>query len=183
MSKKKATSISLPMSRTMKIMTSAVGVESVNQDAVAIATKATEIFLTDFARRAYELSDSNILDYDDITRLVHSDPRYDFIVDTTPKRIKFSEALKLIEQSKEGEPNLDEPENQPEQISTTTPKAKAKTKTKTTNHDANEKEEEDDHEQEEGEEEEEGEDHDGDNENQNGIEDANENENDLEGYN
>lgn len=108
MSKKKATSISLPMSRTMKIMTSAVGVESVNQDAVAIATKATEIFLTDFARRAYELSDSNILDYDDITRLVHSDPRYDFIVDTTPKRIKFSEALKLIEQAK-GESNIDDP--------------------------------------------------------------------------
>lgn len=108
MSKKKVTSTSLPISRTAKIMTSAVGVESVSQDAVAIATKATELFLTDFARRAYELSDSNILDYDDITRLVHSDPRYDFIVDTTPKRIKFSEALKLIEESKKREENLGE---------------------------------------------------------------------------
>jgi hypothetical protein len=96
----------------MKIMTSAVNVESVTQDAVAIATKATEIFLTDFARRAYELSDSNILDYDDITNLVHSDPRYDFIVDTTPKRIKFSDALKLIEQSKKRGPILDEAEEQ-----------------------------------------------------------------------
>lgn len=41
MSKKKATAISLPLSRTAKIMTSAVGVESVNQDIVALATKAT----------------------------------------------------------------------------------------------------------------------------------------------
>lgn len=100
MSKKKATAISLPISRTAKIMTSAVGVESVNQDIVATATKATEIFLTDFARRAYELSESNILEYDDMTNLVHNDPRYDFLVDTTPKRIKFGEALKLIEEAK-----------------------------------------------------------------------------------
>lgn len=41
MSKKKATAISLPLSRTAKIMTSAVGVESVNHDIVALATKAT----------------------------------------------------------------------------------------------------------------------------------------------
>ena len=100
MSKKKATATSLPLSRTAKIMTSAVGVESVDQDIVALATKATEIFLTDFARRAYELSDSNAIEYDDIQRLVHSDPRYDFLIDTTPKRIKFSDALKLREEAK-----------------------------------------------------------------------------------
>lgn len=41
MSKKKATAISLPLGRTAKIMTSAVGVESVNRDIVALATKAT----------------------------------------------------------------------------------------------------------------------------------------------
>jgi adenylate kinase family enzyme len=122
MSKKKATSISLPMSRTMKIMTSAVGVESVTQDAVAIATKATEIFLTDFARRAYMMSDSNVIDYDDITNLVHSDPRYDFIVDTTPKRIKFSEALKLIEEAKKREKA--EEELEPEQDAATTDETK-----------------------------------------------------------
>lgn len=41
MYKKKATAISLPQSKTAKIMTSAVGVESVNPDIVALATKAT----------------------------------------------------------------------------------------------------------------------------------------------
>lgn len=41
MSKKKATATSLPLSRTAKIMNSAVGVESVNPDIVALATKAT----------------------------------------------------------------------------------------------------------------------------------------------
>lgn len=99
-SKKKATAISLPLSRTAKIMTSAVGVDGVNQDIVALATKATEIFLTDFARRAHELSSSNVLEYDDIQRLVQDDPRYDFLIDTTPKKIKFSEALELIEANK-----------------------------------------------------------------------------------
>lgn len=39
----------------------------------------------------------------DIQRLVHSDPRYDFLMDTAPKKIKFSEALKLIELSKQDE--------------------------------------------------------------------------------
>lgn len=85
-------------------MTSAVGVESVNQDIVAMATKATELFLMDFARRAYDISSSNVLDYDDIQELVHNDPRYDFLVDTTPPRIKFSEALKLIEANKREAP-------------------------------------------------------------------------------
>lgn len=121
MSKKKATSISLPMSRTMKIMMSAIGVEYVCQDAAAIVTKATEIFLTDFARRAYELSDSNVIDYDDITNLVHSDPRYDFIIDTTPKRIKFSEAVKLVQMARkrgipldeEADDELEPPESKP----------------------------------------------------------------------
>lgn len=47
MSKRKATAISLPLSRTAKIMTSAVGVESVNPDIVALATKATvSIFIS-----------------------------------------------------------------------------------------------------------------------------------------
>ena len=57
----------------------------------------------DFARRAYDQSSdeefrSNVLEYDDIQKLVHSDERYDFLMDTTPKRIKFSEAKKLVEE-------------------------------------------------------------------------------------
>lgn len=102
MSKKKATSTCLPLSRTAKIMNSAVGVDSVNQDIVALATKATEIFLMDFARRAYDQSSdeefkSNILEYDDIQKLVHSDPRYEFLTETIPKRIKFKDALELVQ--------------------------------------------------------------------------------------
>lgn len=63
----------------------------------------------DFARRAYDQSSqdeeykSNTLDYDDIQRLVHSDPRYDFLIDATPKRIKFGEALKLVQEANERE--------------------------------------------------------------------------------
>lgn len=58
----------------------------------------------DFARRAYDQSSdeefrSNVLEYDDIQKLVHSDSRYDFLIDTTPKRIKFSEALSLLEEA------------------------------------------------------------------------------------
>lgn len=39
--KKKATATSLPISRTAKIMSSAVGVDTVHVDIVALATKAT----------------------------------------------------------------------------------------------------------------------------------------------
>lgn len=80
-------------------MTSAVGVESVDQDIVALTTKATEIFLIDLAKKANDMSPSNILDYDDIQRLIHSDPRYDFLVDAIPRRMKFSEALKLHQEA------------------------------------------------------------------------------------
>lgn len=112
MSKKKATAITLPLSRTSKIMSSAVGVESVSQDIVALATKATEIFLTDFIRRAYEQASeaddgeefkSNVLEYNDLQALVHNDQRYEFLVDAVPKKIKFNEALRLYNETNERE--------------------------------------------------------------------------------
>lgn len=102
MSKKKATAISLPLSRTSKIMSSAVGVESVSQEMVALATKATEIFLTDFVRRAYDQASedddefkSNVLEYNDLQELVHTDQRYEFLIDAMPRKYKFNEALRL----------------------------------------------------------------------------------------
>lgn len=65
----------------------------------------------DFARRAYDQSSdeeirSSVLEYDDIQKLVHSDSRYDFLKDTTPKRIKFSEALRLVEEANKREEEI-----------------------------------------------------------------------------
>ena len=102
MSKKKATATCLPMSRTARIMNSAIGVDCVNQDMIALATKATEIFIQDLTRKAYELSDddSNVITYDDIQRLVHAEPQYDFLVEWIPKRMKFSEALARYEETR-----------------------------------------------------------------------------------
>lgn len=58
----------------------------------------------DLARGAYDQSSdeefrSNSLEYDDIQKLVHSNPKYEFLRDTIPQRIKFSEALKLVEEA------------------------------------------------------------------------------------
>lgn len=61
MYKKKATAISLPLNKTAKIMNSAVGVETVNQDIVALATKATVSKLDIF-----------ILPYNSSIHLIHS---------------------------------------------------------------------------------------------------------------
>lgn len=87
-------------------MNSSVGVESVHPDIVALATKATELFLTDLARKAFEnfKTSSNVLDYEDMQKLIHTDPRYDFLVDTAPARIKFSDALLLHEEKLKNEP-------------------------------------------------------------------------------
>lgn len=93
-------------------MSSAVGVESVSQDIVALATKATEIFLTDFIRRAYDQASetddaeefkSNVLEYNDLQALVHNDQRYEFLIDAVPKKIKFNEALRLYNEVNERE--------------------------------------------------------------------------------
>lgn len=85
-------------------MQSAAGVTHVNHDVIALTTKATELFLMDFARRAYDLQDgedkSNSLEYEDVRRLVHTDPRYEFLRDTTPAKIRFEDALKLVEANK-----------------------------------------------------------------------------------
>lgn len=103
MSNRKMSSTSLPMSRVAKIMQSAAGVSQVNHDVIALTTKATELFLMDLARRAYDLREgderSNTLEYEDICELIHRDVRYDFLRDTTPPKIKFSEALVLVKEN------------------------------------------------------------------------------------
>lgn len=67
----------------------------------------------DFAQRAYDQSSeeefgSNVLEYDDIHKLVHSDSRYDFLEDSIPKKIKFSEALVLVEEANKKRLELEE---------------------------------------------------------------------------
>lgn len=103
MSNRKMSATSLPMSRVAKIMQSAAGVSHVNHDVIALTTKATELFLMDLARRAYDLRQgqerSSTLEYEDICELIHQDVRYDFLRDTTPPKIKFSEALKLVKEN------------------------------------------------------------------------------------
>lgn len=82
-------------------MNSAIGVEHVNQDMIALATKATEIFIQDLTRKAYELSDAtNLISYDDVQKLIHQEEIYDFLVEWVPKRIKFSDAMRKHEESK-----------------------------------------------------------------------------------
>lgn len=71
----------------------------------------------DLARRAYDQSSneefqSNALEYEDIQKLVHSDQRYDFLTDTIPKKIKFSEALKLVEEANKRKEEAMEQENE-----------------------------------------------------------------------
>lgn len=68
----------------------------------------------DFARRAYDQASckdefaSNELLYDDIQRLVHADTRYDFLIDTVPKRIKYADALRLVEEKRKDDELLKE---------------------------------------------------------------------------
>uniref|UniRef100_A0A4W5KUN7 Chromatin accessibility complex protein 1 n=1 Tax=Hucho hucho TaxID=62062 RepID=A0A4W5KUN7_9TELE len=94
--------ISLPMTRVKLIMKSSPDVSSINQEALLITTKATELFVQYLALSSFNNGsgkDNKTLLYSDLANTVEGTETFQFLTDILPKKIFARDYLKLIEEN------------------------------------------------------------------------------------
>ncbi|KAG9279808.1 chromatin accessibility complex protein 1 isoform X2 [Astyanax mexicanus] len=100
--------ISLPVSRVKLIMKSSPDVSCINQDALFLTTKATELFVQHLALSSYNNGsgkETNTLSYSDLANTAEETETFQFLTDILPKKILASDYLKSLEQMEEDEEN------------------------------------------------------------------------------
>ncbi|XP_029447937.1 chromatin accessibility complex protein 1 [Rhinatrema bivittatum] len=111
--------ISLPLSRIKMIMKSSPDVSSINQDALFLTAKATELFVQYLATYSYRHGsgkETQCLTYDDLSSAVDESETFQFLSDILPKKILASEYLQMLqteeyEEEEEEEKNKDDDED------------------------------------------------------------------------
>ncbi|KAM9383700.1 LOW QUALITY PROTEIN: chromatin accessibility complex protein 1 [Pholidichthys leucotaenia] len=100
--------ISLPISRVKLIMKSS-DVSNINQDALFLTTKATELFVQYLALCSFNNGsgkETNSLNYSDLANTAEETETLQFLTDILPKKILAREYLKSLEQMQEEEANF-----------------------------------------------------------------------------
>ncbi|KAM9824485.1 chromatin accessibility complex protein 1 [Neosynchiropus ocellatus] len=93
--------ISLPTSRVRLIMKSSPDVSSINQDALFLTTKATELFVQHLAVSSFNNGsgkDTNSLSYSDLANAAEETETFNFLADILPKKILARDYLQSLEQ-------------------------------------------------------------------------------------
>ncbi|XP_008329939.1 chromatin accessibility complex protein 1 [Cynoglossus semilaevis] len=96
--------ISLPISRVRLIMKSSPDVSSINQDALFLTTKATELFVQHLALSSFNNGsgkETNTLSYSDLANTAEETETFQFLTDILPKKILARDYLKSLEQMQE----------------------------------------------------------------------------------
>merc|ERR1712018_764724 len=97
----------LPLARVKTIMKSSPEVETVTQESLFLITRATELFimyLSKLGQRNGEDHDS--VSYSDLASVVLRKDSMDFLQDIVPKKIKYKDYLKMIEEEKSDDDGL-----------------------------------------------------------------------------
>lgn len=97
--------VSLPLSRIRVIMKSSPEVSSINQDALFLTAKATELFVQYLASYSYKHGrgkEKNALTYSDLSHTAEECETFQFLADILPKKILASKYLKMLEKEKRG---------------------------------------------------------------------------------
>ncbi|KAG7268444.1 hypothetical protein CRUP_037004 [Coryphaenoides rupestris] len=97
---------SLPISRVRLIMKSSPDVSSINQDALFLTTKATELFVQLLAVSSFNNGsgkESNTLAYSDLATTAEETDTFHFLTDILPKKILAGEYLKTLAQMQDEE--------------------------------------------------------------------------------
>ncbi|XP_030645145.1 chromatin accessibility complex protein 1 [Chanos chanos] len=92
--------VSLPMSRVKLIMKSSPDVSCINQDALFLTTKATELFVQHLALSSYTNGsgkEKNTLSYSDLANTAEETETFQFLTDILPKKILARDYLKSLE--------------------------------------------------------------------------------------
>ncbi|XP_021242817.1 chromatin accessibility complex protein 1 [Numida meleagris] len=95
--------VSLPLSRIRVIMKSSPEVSSINQDALFLTAKATELFVQYLASYSYKHGrgkEKNALTYSDLSHTAEECETFQFLADILPKKILASKYLKMLEKEK-----------------------------------------------------------------------------------
>ncbi|KAL2080265.1 hypothetical protein ACEWY4_024058 [Coilia grayii] len=96
--------VSLPMSRVKLIMKSSPDVSNINQEALFLTTKATELFVQHLALSSYKNGsgkDKNTLSYSDLANVAEGMENFQFLTDILPKKILARDYLKSLEERQE----------------------------------------------------------------------------------
>ncbi|KAM9644281.1 chromatin accessibility complex protein 1 [Morphnus guianensis] len=111
--------VSLPLSRIRVIMKSSPEVSSINQDALFLTAKATELFVQYLATYSYKHGrgkEKNALTYSDLSHTAEECETFQFLADILPKKILASKYLKMLEKEKrDGEVGEDDEEDEEEE--------------------------------------------------------------------
>ncbi|KAM9164864.1 chromatin accessibility complex protein 1 [Pangshura tecta] len=95
--------VSLPLSRIRVIMKSSPEVSSINQDALFLTAKATELFVQYLATYSYKHGrgkEKRALTYSDLSHTAEESETFQFLADILPKKILASKYLKMLEREK-----------------------------------------------------------------------------------
>ncbi|XP_039377036.1 chromatin accessibility complex protein 1 [Mauremys reevesii] len=107
--------VSLPLSRIRVIMKSSPEVSSINQDALFLTAKATELFVQYLATYSYKHGrgkEKRALTYSDLSHTAEESEIFQFLADILPKKILASKYLKMLEREKrDGEMEEEEEED------------------------------------------------------------------------
>ncbi|XP_007053502.2 chromatin accessibility complex protein 1 [Chelonia mydas] len=108
--------VSLPLSRIRVIMKSSPEVSSINQDALFLTAKATELFVQYLATYSYKHGrgkEKRALTYSDLSHTAEESETFQFLADILPKKILASKYLKMLEREKrDGEVEVEEEEEE-----------------------------------------------------------------------
>ncbi|KAK2498244.1 hypothetical protein MC885_014862 [Smutsia gigantea] len=110
--------VSLPLSRIRVIMKSSPEVSSINQEALVLTAKATELFVQYLATYSYRHGsgkEKKALAYSDLSNTAEESETFQFLADILPKKILASKYLKTLKREEDendnGESDGDEAES------------------------------------------------------------------------
>lgn len=98
--------VSLPLSRIRVIMKSSPEVSSINQEALVLTAKATELFVQYLATYSYRHGsgkEKKALTYNDLSNTAEESETFQFLADILPKKILASKYLKMLKEKREDE--------------------------------------------------------------------------------
>ncbi|XP_066121701.1 chromatin accessibility complex protein 1 [Saccopteryx bilineata] len=101
----------LPLSRIRVIMKSSPEVSSINQEALVLTAKATELFVQYLATYSYRHGsgkEKKALTYNDLSHTAEESETFQFLADILPKKILASKYLKMLEKREEDQAQNDD---------------------------------------------------------------------------
>ncbi|KAM5314846.1 chromatin accessibility complex protein 1 [Glossophaga mutica] len=96
--------VSLPLSRIRVIMKSSPEVSSINQEALMLTAKATELFVQYLATYSYRQGsgkEKKALTYNDLSNTAEESETFQFLADILPKKILASKYLKMLKEKRQ----------------------------------------------------------------------------------